>query len=161
MLFKSTSSAFVISWLRLGLPWRLRGKEPKCHNNTRDAGSISGSGRSPGEGNGPLQYSCLGNSHGLKSLAGYSRGACIHTHTHTHTHTVAKSQTWLQTHTRTDVSVDACVISKGESPYLSSNYQRSPQLQKIKNTGVRCILWLCLEACFSFPILTGFLFQLH
>ena len=27
-----------------------------------DAGSIPGSGRSPGEGNGnPLQYSCLGN----------------------------------------------------------------------------------------------------
>ena len=28
--------------------------------DTKDAGSISGSGRSPGEGNGnPLQYSCL------------------------------------------------------------------------------------------------------
>ena len=31
--------------------------------NARDAGSISGSGRSPGGGNGnPLQYSCLGNT---------------------------------------------------------------------------------------------------
>ena len=30
--------------------------------NARDAGSIPGSGRTPGEGNGnPLQYSCLGN----------------------------------------------------------------------------------------------------
>ena len=30
--------------------------------NTGDVGSIPGSGRSPGEGNGdPLQYSCLGN----------------------------------------------------------------------------------------------------
>ena len=30
---------------------------------TGDAGSITGSGRSPGEGNvNPLQYSCLGNS---------------------------------------------------------------------------------------------------
>ena len=30
--------------------------------NTGDVRSISGSGRSPGEGNGnPLQYSCLGN----------------------------------------------------------------------------------------------------
>ena len=30
--------------------------------NAEDAGSISGSGRSPGEGNGnPLQYFCLGN----------------------------------------------------------------------------------------------------
>ena len=31
--------------------------------DARDAGSIPGSGRSPGEGNGnPLQYSCLENS---------------------------------------------------------------------------------------------------
>ena len=31
--------------------------------NARDLGLISGSGRSPGEGNGnPLQYFCLGNS---------------------------------------------------------------------------------------------------
>ena len=31
--------------------------------NAEDVGSIPGSGRSPGEGNGnPLQYSCLGNS---------------------------------------------------------------------------------------------------
>ena len=30
--------------------------------NVGDVGSIPGSGRSPGEGNGnPLQYSCLGN----------------------------------------------------------------------------------------------------
>ena len=30
--------------------------------NARDPGSISGSGRAPGGGNGnPLQYSCLGN----------------------------------------------------------------------------------------------------
>jgi len=37
------------------------GKETTC--NTRDPGSISGSGRSPGEGNGyPLQYYCLENS---------------------------------------------------------------------------------------------------
>ena len=32
-------------------------------HNVRDAGSIPGPGRSPGEGNGdPLQYSCLENS---------------------------------------------------------------------------------------------------
>ena len=31
--------------------------------NAGDGGSITGSGRSPGEGNGtPFQYSCLGNS---------------------------------------------------------------------------------------------------
>ena len=38
-----------------------------------DTGSIPGWGRSPGGGNGnPLQYSCLENLHGQKSLAGYS-----------------------------------------------------------------------------------------
>ena len=37
------------------------GKESAC--NSGDLGSIPGSGRSPGEGNGyPLQYSCLENS---------------------------------------------------------------------------------------------------
>ena len=36
------------------------GKESAC--NVGDPGSIPGSGRSPGEGNGNLlQYSCLGN----------------------------------------------------------------------------------------------------
>ena len=39
----------------------------------RDAGSIPGSGRSPGGGHGnPLQYSCLENPHGQRNLAGYS-----------------------------------------------------------------------------------------
>ena len=34
---------------------------PVSAGDTSDAGSIPGSGRSPGEGNGnPLQYSCLG-----------------------------------------------------------------------------------------------------
>ena len=38
-----------------------------------DPGSIPGSGRFPREGNGnPLQYSCLENSHGRRSLVGYS-----------------------------------------------------------------------------------------
>ena len=41
--------------------------------NAGDEDSIPESGRSPGEGNGnPLQYSCLGKSHGQRSLAGYS-----------------------------------------------------------------------------------------
>ena len=43
-----------------GLPYSSDGKESDC--NAGDLGSISESGRSPGEGNGnPLQYSCLGN----------------------------------------------------------------------------------------------------
>ena len=43
-----------------GHPWWLNGKELPV--NAGDMGSIPGSGRSPGEGNGnPLQYPCLGN----------------------------------------------------------------------------------------------------
>ena len=38
------------------------GSDGKESANTGDQGSISGSGRCPGEGNGnPLQYSCLEN----------------------------------------------------------------------------------------------------
>ena len=40
--------------------------------NAGNTGLISVLGRSPGEGNGnPLQYSCLGKSHGQRSLEGY------------------------------------------------------------------------------------------
>ena len=40
--------------------------------NAGDLGLIPGSGKSPGEGNGNLlQYSCLENSHGQRSLVGY------------------------------------------------------------------------------------------
>ena len=43
-----------------GLPLWLSGKESSC--SIGDLGSIPGSGRSPGEGNGsPLQCSCLEN----------------------------------------------------------------------------------------------------
>ena len=46
---------------------------PNNAGDVRDAGSIPGSERSPGEGNGsPLQYSCLEKSHGQRSLGGYS-----------------------------------------------------------------------------------------
>ena len=39
------------------------GKESANAEDTRDASSVSGKGRPPGEGNGnPLQYSCLENS---------------------------------------------------------------------------------------------------
>ena len=46
-----------------GLSWWLSGKESACNAGDKgDAGSIPGSGWSPGGGHGnPLQYSCLGN----------------------------------------------------------------------------------------------------
>ena len=46
--------------LKRGFPGDSNGKESAC--NAGDPGSIPGSGRSPGEGNGnPLQYFCLEN----------------------------------------------------------------------------------------------------
>ena len=56
---------------RTGLPWWLIGKESAC--NAEDLGSNPELGRSPGGRHGnPLQYSCLENPHGQRSLAGYS-----------------------------------------------------------------------------------------
>ena len=54
-----------------GFPGGSESNEPTC--NVRDLGSSPGLAGSPGEGNGyPLQYSCLENPHGQRSLAGYS-----------------------------------------------------------------------------------------
>ena len=51
------------------------GKESSC--STGDLGSIPGLGRSPGKWNGyPLQYSCLENPHGQRSLMGCSPWGC-------------------------------------------------------------------------------------
>ena len=69
-----------------GLPRWLIDKESACQCS-RDAGSISGLGRSAGGGNGnPIQCFCLENP--------MERGAWRVT-----VHRVAKSQTWLSTHT--------------------------------------------------------------
>ena len=58
-----------------GFPGGSDGEESAC--NSEDPGLITGSGRSPGEGNGnPLQYSCLEKSHEQKSLVGYSPWGC-------------------------------------------------------------------------------------
>ena len=61
-------------------------QETAC--STGDLGSITGSGRSPGEGNGnPLQHSCLGNP-----MDRGSQGATVPG--------IAKSRTQLSVHTR-------------------------------------------------------------
>ena len=57
--------------LKWGFPCSSVGKESAC--NAGDLGSIPESGRSRGEGNGnPPQYSGLENTHGQRSLVGYS-----------------------------------------------------------------------------------------
>ena len=55
----------------MGFPGGSDSKESGCY--VGELGSISGLGRSPGGGHGnPLQYSCLENPHGQRSLADYS-----------------------------------------------------------------------------------------
>ena len=54
-------SATELIYMLSGFPGGLEGEVSAY--NAGDSGSIPGSGRSPGEGNGnPLQYSCLENS---------------------------------------------------------------------------------------------------
>ena len=54
-----------------GFPGSSGGKDSAC--SAGGPGSVPGSGRSSGEEHGnPLQYSCLKNPHGQRSLVGYS-----------------------------------------------------------------------------------------
>ena len=56
-----------------GFPGGVSGNPPAIPaGDVRDTDSIPGSGKSPGEGNDNLQYSCLENPHGQRSLEGYS-----------------------------------------------------------------------------------------
>ena len=95
---KRLSSSSSSSRALCGLPRWYSGKvSPANAGDARDMGSISGSGRSPGEGNGNPPTYFPGKFHGQKNLAGYSPWgcresdmneyvcACPHTHTHTHT----------------------------------------------------------------------------
>ena len=73
----------------MGFPGGSDSKESVC--NAGDLDSIPGLGRSPGGGHGnPLQYSCLENPHGQRSLEGYSPWGCTESDTterlsiHTH-----------------------------------------------------------------------------
>ena len=80
----------------LGFPGGSDSKESAC--SVRELGSIPGFGRSLGRGHGnPFQYSCLENSHGQRSLAGYS----------TWGHKESMGLKWLSTHP---------VLSHPESP---------------------------------------------
>ena len=55
----------------MGFPGSSASKESTC--NEGDLGLIPGLGRAPGGGHGnPLQYPCLENPHGQRSLMGYS-----------------------------------------------------------------------------------------
>ena len=83
---KSFSISFSLDYRIYGLPWWLGGKESACEvGAARDMGWIPGLGRSPGGGPGdPLQFCCLENPHGQRSLVGYT------------VHGITKSQTQLK-----------------------------------------------------------------
>ena len=90
---------FALSSLSLGAsPVLLVVKNPPANaGDIRDSGSMPGSGRSPGEGNGnPLQYTCLENS--------MDRGAW-----QAIVHEVANSQTQLTLHF---ICVQLCTIPR-------------------------------------------------
>ena len=91
-------SKFFVTHLRLGASQVVLVVKNLFANagDIREVGSVPGSGRSSGGRHGnPLQYSCLENPHGQRSLAGYNpwgpkdsdmTETIQHTHTHTHTH---------------------------------------------------------------------------
>ena len=70
------SESYIVTQGQCGIksfPGCASSKESTANaGDTRNTGSVRGLGRSPGEGHGnPLQYSCLENPHGHRSLAGY------------------------------------------------------------------------------------------
>ena len=87
---QTLSSAFDPQGPFLNLSFTICGSDGKASAcNVGDLGSISGSGRSPGKGNGsPLQYSCLENF-----MDGGAWWATVHG--------VTKSRTWLSDFTFT------------------------------------------------------------
>ena len=65
--------AYNISWEWASQISPVVKNPPANEGDARDMGSIPGSGRLPKRGNSnPLQYSCVENPHGLRSLEGYS-----------------------------------------------------------------------------------------
>ena len=84
-LIAASISVFVIGPFIFSIsPYVSDSKESAC--NVGDLGSISGSGRSPEDGNGnPLKYSCQ-NSMVRVAWPDTVHGVTPHTHTHTHTH---------------------------------------------------------------------------
>ena len=76
LLLNPRSQKFIPIFSSKGFPGGSDGKESAC--NVGHLGSIPGLGRSPGGGNGnPLQYSCLENPYGQRSLAESSIGLAL------------------------------------------------------------------------------------
>ena len=94
---------------------------PVNAGDIRDAGSVPGWGRSPGEGNGnPLQYSCLETPHGQKSLVGYSPEGHKES-----------DMTEVTEHAHSCRNNDLVVLVKGES-YRSVEHNREARSRSIQ-----------------------------
>ena len=113
---------------------RSDGKESAC--NMGDLGSIPGSGRSPGEGNGnPLQYSCLENL--MDREAGWST-----------VHRVAQSRTWVKGLSRMNstvlkIYVQVCVWTYG---FVSLGYIHRSAIARSYGNSMFNILRNCQTA---------------
>ena len=76
----------------------------------RDTGSIPGSGRSPGEGNGnPLQYSCLENPVGREAWRATVPGVA------------RESDTTERTHTHASWGKGSCIFAHNQTPQTQQN----------------------------------------
>ena len=101
-----------------GFPCGSDSKETAC--NVGDLGVIPGLGRSPGGRlDNPLQNSCLENSHGEKSLAGYSPWCCKERDT----------TEWLSTAQEKERSEHLCLIQRLNRS--SSNPERKLKIAKV------------------------------
>ena len=103
----------VIRFLLKYFPGGSDGKESTC--NVWDLSLIPGLGRSPGGGHGyQLQYSCLENPHGRRSLVGYSPWG------HRESDTTERLSAHRHTSSKTNDSVESwgkgtwCCIGRGE-----------------------------------------------
>ena len=126
----------------LGFPGGSEGKASAC--NVGDLGSIPGSGRSPGEGNGnPLQDSCLENP--------MDRGVWWAT-----VHRVAKSRTRLSDFTSLQWTYYSKIL------YSSHQHFKNYSVFKAKITGLYCSITnrtkILLFDIWIFSVYTDFYF---
>ena len=108
----------------MGHPWLLSGEEFAYNaGDTGVRGSIPGSGRSPGEGNGhPLQYSCLGNP--------VDRGAWLQSmwsQSRTRLNTWTRSTDW---HFSWKQKTLSGAKQEGERPHRGKSLCKGPQSQR-------------------------------
>ena len=114
---------------------------PANAGDIRDVGSIPGLGRSHGGGHGnPLQYSCLENPHGERSLAGYSPWGWQ----------------WARHNWMTKHNTHVCIISLNKMPWEEGNF-RTGKANISSKTNSFCFIYFprVLTCCFKF-----YLFQI-